>query len=222
MLNIELPLLLATGLVLGLLHSLDADHVVAVSTLLCNTTSLRKSIASATAWGTGHSVTLLLSGLLVLVLRVAIPENIANYLELPGGIVLILLGVFLIKSVITHKTNVPHEHQHTHLDSNGKSIVHTHAHVHKSMAAGVLQGLGGSAAIMLVTLTTVPSAELGLIYILIFGLGVILGMVSVACLISSLLSLTTSRLQNVHEKIKAITGTISIGFGIFIILQVML
>ena len=75
---------------------------------------------------------------------------------------------------------------------------------------------------MLVTLATVPSAELGFVFILIFGVGVILGMVSIACLISSLLTLTASRLKKVHEKIEVVTGLISIGFGVFIIVQVVL
>jgi sulfite exporter TauE/SafE len=75
---------------------------------------------------------------------------------------------------------------------------------------------------MLVTLTTANSFELGLIFILVFGAGVILGMVSIACLISSLLNYTAVHLEKVHEKIMAVTGTISIGFGIFIIIQVLL
>jgi nickel/cobalt exporter len=83
----EVPsiLILLTGFALGLGHSLDPDHVVAVSTLLCNSKSLRKSIASATVWGAGHSVVLFLVGLLVLILRVVIPESVVALFEFAGG-----------------------------------------------------------------------------------------------------------------------------------------
>ena len=223
MFDVELMLLVATGFGLGLAHALDSDHVIAVSTILCNSPSLRKSIVSATAWGTGHSAALLIVGLLVLAFRVVIPESIMSLLELPAGVALIILGIFLIRSLVKNNASAhQHTHPHIHLDGNGKSYVHTHAHLHKSAFTGILQGLGGSAAVMLVTLATVPSAELGFVFILIFGVGVILGMVSIACLISSLLTLTASRLKKVHEKIVAVTGLISIGFGVFIIVQVVL
>jgi ABC-type nickel/cobalt efflux system permease component RcnA len=219
-------LIVVTGFVLGLGHSLDPDHVVAVSTLLCNSTSLRKSVVSATAWGAGHSVVLLVVGLLVLGLRIAIPESVVQLFEFAAGIMLIVLGILVIKPLIAHK---PHTHQHekdatphTHSPFDDTSKITSHSHVHKSALTGVLQGLAGSAAIMLVTLTTVNSFRLGLVFILVFGAGVILGMVSVACLISSLLNYTAVHLEKVHEKIMAATGTISIGFGIFIIIQVLL
>jgi ABC-type nickel/cobalt efflux system permease component RcnA len=219
-------LIVATGFVLGLGHSLDPDHVVAVSTLLCNSTSLRKSVVSATAWGAGHSAVLLVVGLLVLGLRVVIPESVVQLFEFAAGIMLIALGILVVKPLVIHKF---HTHQHektantqTPASSDSTRKIHDHSHVHKSALTGVLQGLAGSAAIMLVTLTTVNSFELGLVFIVVFGAGVILGMVSTACLISSLLNYTAVHLEKVHEKIMAVTGTISIGFGIFIIIQVIL
>ena len=72
---------------------------------------------------------------------------------------------------------------------------------------------------MLVTLTMVSSAELGLVFILVFGVGMILGMIGVACLFSSLLSYTVSHLEKVYVAIKAATGLASIVFGVFMIAQ---
>ena len=219
-------LIVATGFVLGLGHSLDPDHVVAVSTLLCKSPSLRKSIVSATAWGAGHSAVLLVVGLLVLGLRIVIPESVVQLFEFAAGIMLFVLGILVVKPLLTHKL-LMHQHEkiantQTPASSDSTNKTQDHSHVHKSALTGVLQGLAGSAAIMLVTLTTVNSFELGLIFILVFGVGVILGMVSIACLISSLLHYTAVHLEKVHEKIMAVTGTISIGFGIFIIIQVLL
>jgi cytochrome c biogenesis protein CcdA len=224
MVDVASFLIVVTAFVLGLGHSLDPDHVVAVSTLICKNTSLRKSVASATAWGAGHSAILLVVGLLVLGLRVAIPESVVQLFELTAGIMLIALGILVLRPLLTHKLR----HRELQEEANSQTPTsldapsHGHLHVHKSALTGVLQGLAGSAAIMLVTLTTVNSLELGLVFILVFGAGVILGMVSIACLISSLLNYTASRIEKVHEKIGAITGTISIGFGVFIITQILI
>jgi ABC-type nickel/cobalt efflux system permease component RcnA len=224
MVDVSSFLIVAIAFVLGLGHSLDPDHVVAVSTLICKNTSLRKSVVSATAWGAGHSAILLVVGLLVLGLRVAIPESVVQLFELAAGIMLIALGILVLRPLLTHKLR----HRELQEKANSQTPTsldapsHGHSHVHKSALTGVLQGLAGSAAIMLVTLTTVNSLELGLVFILVFGAGVILGMVSIACLISSLLNYTASRIKKVHEKIGAITGTLSIGFGAFIITQILL
>jgi ABC-type nickel/cobalt efflux system permease component RcnA len=238
-------IIVATAFVLGIAHSLDPDHIVAVSTLLCNSSSLRKSIWSAFAWGGGHSIVLFIVGLLLLVLRVEIPSGIVTAFEFAAGIMLIVIGAWVIRPFLNHllrrhtrgedegkhaHTHSHNEHTHTHGHSHSHSHSHSHNntpqegrfHLSKSALTGVLQGLGGSAAIMLVTLTTVDSLELGLVFIAVFGVGVILGMVCIACLVSSLLNYTATRFESIHEKIKAVTGTISIAFGIYIITQILL
>jgi ABC-type nickel/cobalt efflux system permease component RcnA len=232
-------LLVATAFVLGIGHSLDPDHVVAVSTILCKCPSLRKSIASATAWGAGHSAAILLVGLLVLALRISIPTSILQLFEAAAGAMLIVLGALLLKPIIAQRIHMhkhklspsitlhiyshSHSHGHTHLISrHSHEHEHSNTHVHKSVFTGVLQGMAGSAAVMLVTLTTVSSVELGLIFIALFGVGVILGMICISCIISSVIKYTTSRLEGVHEKINILTGSISIGFGFFLITQMAL
>ncbi len=224
MVDVASAIAIATGFVLGMGHSFDPDHVVAVSTLLCKNTSLRKSIVSATAWGTGHSIVLFAVGLLVLAVRVEIPSGAMSIFQLAAGVLLIVLGIWVIRPFITGKLRLRNPkgkldeqmdiHDQTH-DHAG----HDHAHLYKSLFTGALQGLGGSAAIMLVVLTTVESATLGLVYILLFGLGVIVGMISIAFVVSSILTYTVSHLERVHEKILAVTGTISICFGVFIVIQ---
>ena len=219
-------IIVATAFVLGLGHSLDPDHVIAVTTLLCNSTSLRKSVVSAGLWGTGHSAVLLVVGLLVLGLRVVIPESVVQLLELVAATMLIALGVLVIRPFLNHwrhtRENREKPEGHTHEHELANSHYHSHSHMHRSALTGVVQGLAGSAAIMLVTLTTVSSLELGIVFILVFGTGVILGMVGIACLISSLLNFTAARLEGMHEKIVAVTGMISIGFGVFILTQILL
>jgi ABC-type nickel/cobalt efflux system permease component RcnA len=230
MVDLASMLIIATAFMLGLGHSLDPDHIVAVSTILCKCTSLRKSVVSATAWGAGHSVTVLLIGLLVLALRISIPDSVVQLFELAAGAMLVVLGALLLRPIIAQRIHTHHHRNasgdssqtHSHLKEDKKGLVHSHNHVHKSVFTGILQGMAGSAALMLVTLTTVSSAELGLIFIGVFGVGVILGMVCIACVISSVLNYTATHLERVHEKISLLTGSISIGFGIFLIIQMAL
>ena len=235
MVNAAALLIIATGLMLGLGHSLDPDHIVAVSTILCKCTSFRKSIVSATAWGAGHSATVLVVGLLVLALSVSIPESILRLFDAAAGALLLVLGAFLLRPLIAQKihtsnhTGEPsvgaHSHSHSEEDSSHNhdhGHIHSHSHVHKSAFTGAVQGLAGSAALMLVTLTTVSSVPLGLAFIAVFGVGVILGMICISLAISSILRYTAARLEKVHELISIVTGSISIGFGLFLILQVVL
>jgi ABC-type nickel/cobalt efflux system permease component RcnA len=230
--------IVATAFALGLAHSFDPDHIVAVSTLLCNATSLRRSVWSAVAWGGGHSIVLLIVGVLLLVLRVEIPAGIAAAFEFAAGVMLVVIGAWVVRPFLSHKmhrhkhkednsiAHLDNSHARTHSHSHGHNHSHSHddgrLHLSKSALTGVLQGLGGSAAIMLVLVATVNSLALGIVFIVVFGVGVILGMVSIACLISSLLKYTATHLESVYEKIKAVTGTISIVFGAYIIVQILL
>lgn len=227
--DLSIIFVLLTGLGLGFAHSLDPDHVVAVSTLLCNNKSLRKSITSATLWGVGHSTVLFIIGLLVLTLSVVIPQSVLKLFDCAAGVLLIILGAFVLKPLIAervrgnqiiheHTHSHPHSYSHSHSHDHAIDNHHGHAYLHKSALTGALQGLGGSAALMLVTLSTVNSVETGLFFILLFGVGVILGMVGIACLVGSVMVYTASNLERVHKIIKALTGLASIVFGIVIIL----
>jgi len=229
--DLSIIFILLTALGLGLAHSLDPDHVVAVSTLLCNNKNLRKSITSATVWGVGHSAVLFVIGLLVLTLSVVIPQSVLKLFDCAAGVLLITLGALVFRPLIAeriHTNQSIHEHTHTHSYPHSHSHDHDidnnqgHAHLHKSAVAGLLQGLGGSAALMLVTLSTVNSVELGVVFIFIFGVGVILGMVGIACLVGSVLAYTASNLERAHKVIKALTGLASIIFGIVIIVYALI
>ena len=231
--DLSIIFFLLTGLGLGFAHSLDPDHVVAVSTLLCNNKSIRKSITSATVWGVGHSTVLFIIGLLVLTLSVVIPQSVLRLFDSAAGVLLIILGALVIRPLIAERirpNQINHEHTHSHQQTHPHSHPHDHtkdnhhghAHLHKSALTGALQGLGGSAALMLVTLSTVNSVGVGLVFICLFGMGVILGMIGIACLVGSVMAYTASNLEKVHKIIKALTGSVSIVFGILIIVYALL
>jgi ABC-type nickel/cobalt efflux system permease component RcnA len=164
---------------------------------------------------------------------VIIPTAVLKLFDSAAGVLLIILGAFVIRPLVSeriHADQVNHEHTHSHPQMHPHSHSHDHtndnhhghAHLHKSALTGALQGLGGSAALMLVTLSTVNSVGVGLVFICLFGVGVILGMVGIACLVGSVMAYTASNLERVHKIIKALTGSVSIVFGILIIVYALL
>lgn len=217
------PFILAVGLMLGLEHAFDVDHVVAVTNFLCNVKSFKKSLYLGAVWGLGHTATVLVAGVVVLALRVMIPESFTRLFTIIAGALLIVLGVLVVKGVIVERTCSSSSQSTQPILMGPQLKVATEgSHAHKSLFSGILQGLAGSAALMLVTLSTVESPVLGIIFIGLFGLGVILGMLSCSALIGGFLALTSMRIDKVHEIIKAVTGCTGVGFGIYIILTAIL
>jgi len=192
MLDAEFLTLLGLGLVLGLRHALDTDHLAAVSTVLAQRPSLRASGMIGLSWGLGHTVVLLLVGASVLVLRVQIPEPFALAAEFGVGAMLVVLGGMLGLRLIRERWHLHrHDHdgeQHVHLHSHGLIENHRHGHWwHDSVRPfliGMAHGLAGSAALLLIVLSSARSVSEGLTYIGVFGLGSIIGMMLVGIAIS--------------------------------------
>jgi high-affinity nickel permease len=208
--------ILVLGFMLGLKHALDADHVVAVSAIVSENKDLKKSSLLGVFWGFGHTVTLLIVGLIVLLFKISIPENVALSLEFLVGVVLVVLGLTVLQKVHLHY----HRHEgekHVHVHSHGHE--NSHSHQHKSFAVGVVHGLAGSGTLMLLILATIDTVAQGVFYILIFGLGSILGML----LISTVIGLpfaATANFENLNMKIRVAAGIISVLLGVAIIIEI--
>ena len=189
--------LLLLGLITGLRHSMEADHVAAVSTIVATGKSkLSRAPLLGLLWGVGHTATLFVAGLIVLSLAISIPEKISGMLEFGVGMMLVFLGATALTGFKTGKFlrgmirrgSHAHEHVHVHEDTG---VVHSHDHVHhqdhghghKSLIVGMVHGMAGSGALMLVVLSTITSVPLGLAYIAIFGAGSIASMVAMSALI---------------------------------------
>jgi len=192
MLDTELLTILGLGLVLGLRHALDTDHLVAVSTMLTQRPSLRASGMIGFSWGLGHTLVLLVVGTGVLVLRVQIPEPFALAAEFGVGVMLVFLGGMLAVQLVRERWHVhTHDHdgaQHVHLHSH--ALVEDHGHGHwwrdsvRPFCVGMAHGLAGSAALLLLVLSSARSVLEGLIFIAVFGFGSIMGMVLVGIVVS--------------------------------------
>ncbi len=217
----QLITLLGLGLILGLKHSLDADHVVALSTIVSHTRSLKKSSLVGVLWGLGHTLALFLVGILLLSFRFTLPDRIALSFELLVGVVLVFLGIDVLRKIKKGKIHL-HEHKHSdsiHAHFHSHDNYESHIHTHKSFVVGMVHGLAGSSAIMLLILTTVSSTLQGLLFIVLFGVGTILGMLVVSTVIS-LPFMFSSKFDKLQNGLRILAGVFSIVFGSGIIYEV--
>jgi ABC-type nickel/cobalt efflux system permease component RcnA len=211
------------GLVLGIKHALDADHVIAVSTIVTEHRSFKWASLIGAFWGLGHTVTLFMVGLLVIGLRLTIPIRLALGLEFLVALMLVFLGVSILWRSFrqerlhahTHAHN-PETHIHFHVHERSEQD-HSHAHPFRAMrkpfVVGMVHGLAGSAALMLLVLTTIPSPLAGLAYIVIFGIGSVGGMLTLSSMIAVPFVLTARRFTLLNRWIRILAGGASIGFG---------
>lgn len=211
--------LITTGLILGTLHALDADHVVAVSTLMTETKSIKKAAKLGVFWGIGHTTALLMIGLSVILLKITIPEQFGAPFELMVGGIIILLGIKILYTSFGTKT---HTHTHTHGD-----LSHTHIHLtrekeknhhRKPLTAfliGTIHGTAGSAALMLIVLSTIKNTLQGIMYIGMFGIGTVIGMSIMTTVIGWSLITTTKKINRIQKPLHATIGVASILFGVF-------
>lgn len=218
---------LTLGFVLGLRHALDADHLAAVSTFASEERSLLRSSMIGVSWGMGHTAALLAFGLAVAAFRLSLTPRLAQFLEFVVGLMLIALGVNVLfklaqgSAVHAHKhahDGVEHKHLHVHIAEPRHE--HQHQHEHRTLRlggrpfmVGVVHGLAGTAALMMLVVGTLPSLLLAAAYILIFGVGSIGGMVLMSVLISFPLALAASRLRLVERGIRIAAGVFSLSFG---------
>ena len=229
--------LLALGLVFGLKHATEVDHVVAVSTIVSEQRNVLRSALVGGLWGVGHTASLMIVGVLVLVFRVAIPERVANWLEFGVAMMIVALGVLAITRALRRRADI-HLHRHSH---DGQSHVHVHFHEHgtehasavasdasfarhshaiarigfKPLLVGAMHGLAGSAALTLLVLTQIQSILLGLLYLGLFGLGSTAGMLLMSGLIGLPLALSGRRLTSINYGLQTAAGTLSIAFGLW-------
>jgi len=224
-------LLLAFGFVTGLQHATEADHVTAIATLVSKNRRLGKASLLGALWGAGHTLTLFLAGLAVLLLAVSIPAKLALSLEFGVGIMLIILGLSVIRSVRKNAVidsffnmfSTKHLHPHAH---GNKIHVHPHSHDeehthgHKSIIVGMIHGMAGSGALMLVVLSTVDSVMSGLAYIALFGIGSVVAMLAISTAIGLPFVFTAKRFGNINRYVRAVAALVSIGLGISVIYEI--
>jgi hypothetical protein len=224
--------ILFLGFLTGLQHVLEADHLAAVASLATRSRGLAQAARQGVAWGLGHTLTLLVFGGAMLLMDQLVPEQLAAVLEMAAGIMLVVLGTGVLRKLWRERVHL-HAHQHgpvahCHAHSHLPGIPHTadpHRHGHparlpaRALLVGMVHGLAGSAALILLALQTVHDAWLGLLYILIFGAGSIAGMALLTAAISLPLGWSAHSLTWAHNGLKASVGLLTFGIGLHITLS---
>lgn len=198
------------GFLIGLQHAFEADHVAAVASIAADTRKLRTAVRHGAVWGLGHTVTLLLLGGLVVYLGEAIPESWAQGLEFVVGVMLVGLGATLLHRlwrervhfhVHRHADGVMHLHAHKHAREEKRHDPQRHEHAHpkglplRSLAVGMVHGLAGSAALVLL------------------ALGSILGMAVLSAVMAVPLSYTARLFTWANRGLQAVVGAITLVVG---------
>ena len=217
---------LGLGLLLGIRHALEADHLAAVVALSTRTSSRFDAMWRGVSWGIGHSTSLLLVGGVCLAFGAALSPAHAQWLERGVGVMLILLGLQVLARirrdrlhvhVHRHDDGVVHLHAHRHQQEEARDAAHRHPHRSaanvRALIVGSVHGMAGSAALVVLASAAAGSFWRGLAYIAAFGLGSVISMAALSIAISLPLTFSAQRLTRVFRlvEIPIALGTMALG-----------
>lgn len=222
--------LLGLAVLVGMHHALEADHVAAVSSLASGKKRLSDIVGLGLTWGLGHTVTLFLLAGFALVLGQAIPETFSMQLEAAVGIMLVGLGGHVLWRLRRdrvhfhghrHEEGETHFHAHNHTFDSMQHARSPHCHAHRfhwrTLMVGMTHGMAGSAALLLLTVTQIRSPWMGLVYVVLFGIGSMLGMAVVTAVIGVPLTLTAQFLTSANRGLQMAVGITTIVIGAYAI-----
>lgn len=222
--------MIGVGFLLGVHHALEADHVAAVAALSTRTASLRGLLRLAAGWGAGHTLSIVAVGTSAIVLGIALPDGSEPFLDRFIGAVLVVMGLDVLRRLLARHVHVHvHEHDdgslHRHLhfhDAPAAALQARHEHHHphagagRALAMGMLHGLAGSAALLLLALPRAGSAIEAIAYLLMFGIGSIAGMLLFSLVLSVPLGLA-ARASGTMNGLEGLLGLATIAVGVWIV-----
>lgn len=205
------------GVLVGLRHAFEPDHLTAMATLAAETRDPRRGAMLGALWGLGHALSLVGVGVVLVIVGGALPERLGATFELVVAGVLVLLGVRAIALALTEGRVGPardHSHRnHTHEHAGPAAHVHVGRYTlaWRPLAVGLVHGLAGSGALTALAFSQLTSTASQLSYIGLFGLGSIAGMAAASAIASASLGFVTGR---VHRALMIGAGVVSIGVGV--------
>ena len=225
--------ILGLGFVLGLHHALEADHIAAVSSIAARRTDIRDIVKHGLTWGFGHTLTLFAFAGLAIVLGRSIPEHVSQPIETAVGVMLVGLGAHVLWRLWKDRI---HLHRHHHADGTVHLHFHSHAgeaaahpnrahanrahdHSHRqglrwrTLMVGLMHGMAGSAALLVLAASQAPSVAIGLGYIALFGIGSMIGMGALSMVIALPLAASAKWLAWANHGLQAAVGVITISIG---------
>ena len=226
-------LILTLGLAVGLQHAFEPDHISAVTTQILKrkhkTLEMKQLLKEGTfkssilgaLWGAGHTTTLIIIGLLLFVFSINIPSKVFLGFELIVGIMLVILAI----TTFSNKKIFKLKHTHPHIHSNGTLHTHPHnhygehKHTHKSYLIGCIHGLAGSGSLVVLTASTIGDFQTVLSFILIFGIGSVIGMAIISSLIGLPFALT-NKFGTASKTLRYIACSATLLIGVNIIYEI--
>ena len=185
------------GFLLGMQHALEADHIAAVSSIAARRAHLGEIVKHGLTWGLGHTITLFAFAGAAMSLGRAIPESLAHPIETGVGLMLVGLGAHVLWRLWrdrvhfhahAHGDGTAHIHVHSHRGETAPHAQASHDHAHgfrwRTLLVGLMHGMAGSAALILLAASQASTAAAGLGYIALFGIGSMLGMGALSAVIA--------------------------------------
>jgi len=231
--TLSLISILVLGFVLGMRHATDADHVVAVSTIVSRERRVRSAAWIGALWGAGHTITIFAVGVCIILFTLVIPPRVGLSMEFSVGLMLVLLGWLNLRGLGNTRSEPSLTNGHTHGEQS-----HTHSSTERSvdtmdrwfgswtiyqwvrpLIVGLVHGLAGSAAVALLVLATLHNSRWAVAYLLIFGVGTIAGMMVITVAMASALNFAGSRSHWINRRLSLATGFLSVAFGLFLVYQ---
>lgn len=209
--NLTFPFLLA--IVAGFSHAFEADHLVAVSSIVTHRRTARAAIRDGAFWGLGHTSTILLVAGVYLLGRYVLHPSDFRYLEAGVGAMLVGLGAFRLRKLHrTYRRPLPHR---------GAATGHAPPEPTASLAYGVgmVHGLAGSGALLLSVLTQIKGNWNSVGYLLIFGFGTVAGMMVAAGMLSLPFSTAALKNQSLHLGLTVVSSLVCAGLGMKILYE---
>jgi high-affinity nickel-transport protein len=236
---ITLLSIMTLGFFLGMRHATDPDHVIAVTTIVSRQRSIRQAALIGILWGLGHTITILVVGSAIILFGLVIPPKVGLTMELSVGLMLILLGILNLSGIMRWitETVTPTDYLHSHLHGHCPEK-HGHAEnatplgwmdrtfgplslyqVLRPLAVGIVHGLAGSAAVALLVLTTIRVPSWAVLYLLVFGVGTVAGMMLITAAIAVPFTFSENRFARLNRGLGLVSGLVSLAFGLFIVYQ---
>ncbi|MCP4621167.1 MAG: urease accessory protein [Bradyrhizobium sp.] len=224
--------ILGLGFLLGMQHALEADHIAAVSSIAARRTRVSDIVKHGLTWGLGHTLTLFVFAGIAVLLGRAIPDTVARPIEGAVGIMLIGLGAHVLWRLWRDRV---HFHSHGHADGTVHFHAHGHAgdalpharaaHVHehgfrwRTLLVGLMHGMAGSAALLVLAATQAASPAAGLGYIALFGIGSMIGMGALSAVIAVPLAISARFLTVANRVLQGAVGIVTIAIGLVTLVE---
>lgn len=203
--GVNLLTLIGLGLVLGLRHAADPDHVVAVTAITTRTRRLLPAAWLGIVWGLGHTLTLFVVGAAIILFNLVVPPRLGLTFELAVAIALVVVGLLNLRGTP---------------QASGLEGAPGRSPAWRAFVVGLVHGLAGSAAVALLVLATVREPLWACAYLLVFGLGTLLGMMLITTGVAAPLGLVSQRWGAFPHIARVASGALSVVFGAWLIYQI--